>query len=141
MRTENENIFENSREEKLLKLYEKNKISENLRQTINEKKLYNLKNLEKNREEKFKLIQEKINKANRNHELQRLSVQSKINKNLAKISINQKSFYENQNKIRHNKNCVSVDKFLTKYEHLQTEKILEFEKIKERPIGKFENWV
>ena len=42
MRTENENSFENSREEKLLKLYEKNKISENLRQTINEKKLYNL---------------------------------------------------------------------------------------------------
>lgn len=141
MKDKKEDLNEITRDEKLNKILKKNEIAHAQLKLINDKKNLSLKNLEKMKEERLKQIQDNLYKATTHHELNRKSVELRINHNLEKISFNHKTFYNNQNRALHEKNAFSLNKFHTNFENLQTEKNFEFEKIRDRPIEKYEKWV
>lgn len=141
MKEKKETEYETNLEEQINRLKEKNKTQIAHLEVIKELKTNKIKEVSRMQEDRTKLLKEKLAVFNRTNEINRINVKINLEKTLNNFFQKNKENLEKKKQAIQEKNIVILDKFHTNYENIQTEKLIELEKNKQRPVDKFEKWV
>jgi len=135
-----EYLLEQEREEEIKKMEKKHLAGSKHLKALSEIKSNIVKEMERKTEEKLKNAKENVVEMNKNLEQMRLSVESRINSNLMRLSFKNKQHIDQKKQHYTDKFLESTGKFQQNYRNILTEKYEEFVKSSEKPVDKYAKW-